>query len=363
MEWDIALSPISRIMFWKRSLLWKLIFINILVINVVIWMAGVSVKDFACLLVEQFHFVGEEKSRFFDSTMQFYLVRAGLLAIIVASVIHYFFVKRILVPLQNLAKSTRSMTEGKYPKPLPVLSDDEIGKLTRDFNHLVVTLKRTEERRKQMLSDISHELRTPLSNVKGYMEALSSGMIQGDPDIYKMLYQESVHLVELVEQFHQLTVWESRKMKPLIRDKVNMEQFLRNYIQRFRLELQQKEITVCISAFPAIVQINKDGIKKVLNNLLKNAIQYDLGKKITVTGKTVGEQYIITFTNFGQPIPEEMQSHIFERFFRVDDSRQRRTGGSGLGLSIVKEIVEQHGGSVGLHSCKNRHSFWFSLQK
>jgi two-component system, OmpR family, sensor histidine kinase BaeS len=357
------LLPFSRIFIWKRSLQWKLILINVLVISVVIWLAGVSVKDFACLLVGQYHLVGEDKSRFFDSTMQFYLLRASLLAIVVASVIHYFFIKRILVPLQKLAESTRLMTEGNYPKPLPVLSSDEIGRLTHDFNHLVFTLKKTEESRKQMLSDISHELRTPLTNLKGYLEALSSGILQGDRALYHMLYQESIHLTELVEQLHQLTVWEARKMKPLSFEKVDVQEFMENCLQNFKLELQNKEMKVHVSMTPETVWMDKDGMKQVLNNLLKNAIQYDVGRKLTVTGKSIDKKYIITITNIGQPIPEELQPRIFEPFFRVDPSRQRHTGGSGLGLAIVKEIVEQHGGNVGLHSNENEHSFWFSIQK
>ncbi|MBA4601931.1 sensor histidine kinase [Thermoactinomyces mirandus] len=146
-------------------------------------------------------------------------------------------------------------------------------------------MKQAEKSSTQMLGGISHELRTPLSNIKGYLEALSLGMIQGDPAIYRMLYQESVHLTELVEQFHQLTVWKSGKVKPLSLEEVNMKELLKSCIQNFALELQQKTIAVRGSVSPVMVQINKDGIKKVLNNLLENAIQYDIGRTIDITGK------------------------------------------------------------------------------
>jgi two-component system sensor histidine kinase BaeS len=350
-------------MIWTRSLQWKLILVNALVISIVIWLTGVSVKDYACALAKQYLVVEADKSSSFDSTMQFYLIRASILAIVVASIIHYFFIKRILFSVRQLTESTRLMTEGKYPKPLPILAQDEIGRLTHDFNYLVSRLQKTEESRKQMLSDISHDLRTPLTNIKGYLEVLSSGILQGDQALYNMLYQESIHLTDLVEQLHQLTVWEARKIKPLLFEEVNVKEFIDNSVQNFKLELQNKKITVKVSLSPGTVLMDKDAMKQVLNNLLKNAIQYDVGGKLTLTGKMSGENYVVTIMNIGQPIPKEMQTRIYERFFRADRSRQRNTGGSGLGLAIVKEIVEQHGGNVGLHSISNQHSFWFSIQK
>lgn len=336
-------------------------FINGMVIGIVIWLVGVSVKDFACLLVGQYEFINEEKQDFFNSTMHFYLLRASLVAIIVAAFIYYFLIRKILVPLQSLMKSTRSMTEGEYPDPIKVNSDDETGQLSRQFNQMIVTLKQTEENRKQMLSDISHELRTPLSNLNGYLEALSSGVIQGDSKLYHSLHEESLHLTYLVDQLHQLAVWETKRLNKPRLQLIDMEKVMRTSMQSFELELKNNSIQCEIHLEPATIQGDEIGLRQVMTNLLKNAIQYDRGGFIRIIGDTIKNEYRVTITNLGEQIPTEKANRIFERFYRIDPSRHRDTGGSGLGLAIAKEIVQQHRGDIGLISKLNEHSFWFTI--
>lgn len=335
--------------------------INGMVIGIVIWLVGVSVKDFACLLVGQYEFFEEEKQEFFNSTMHFYLLRASLIAVIVAALIYYFLIRKVLVPLQNLMKSTQLMTEGEYPDPIKITSEDETGQLSRHFNQMVVTLKQTEESRKQMLSDISHELRTPLSNLNGYMEALSSGVIQGDSELYRSLHEESKHLTHLVDQLHQLVIWETKKLNKPELKKIDINHVIQNCIQIFKLEFEYKNIQCEIHLKLGKVLGDEMGLRQVMSNLLKNAIQYDRGGFIRITGETVKNNYRVTVTNIGQPIHAEKANQIFERFYRIDPSRHRDTGGSGLGLSIAKEIVKQHGGDIGLISNHDENSFWFTI--
>ncbi len=335
--------------------------INGMVIGIVIWLVGVSVKDFACLLVGQYEFINVEKQDFFNSTMHYYLLRASLIAILVAAFIYYFLIRRILVPLQKLMKSTRLMTEGEYPDPIRVNSDDETGQLSRHFNQMVVTLRQTEESRKQMLSDISHELRTPLSNLNGYLEALSLGVIQGDSKLYHSLYEESMHLTYLVEQLHQLAVWETKRLNKKILQHMEMKKVIQASIQSFELELKNKSIQCEFHLESATVQGDEVGIRQVMTNLLKNAIQYDYGGFIRISGTSLMNEYRVAVTNVGRSIPTEQAEQIFERFHRIDPSRSRDTGGSGLGLAIAKEIVQQHGGDIGLTSIDNEHSFWFTI--
>jgi len=112
---------------------------------------------------------------------------------------------------------------------------------------------------------------------------------------------------------------------------------------------------------PATIQGDEIGLRQVMTNLLKNAIQYDCGGVIRIIGDTITNQYRVTITNLGQPIPTDKANRIFERFYRIDPSRNRDTGGSGLGLAIAKEIVQQHRGDIGLISNLNEHSFWFTI--
>ncbi|MFC4600272.1 sensor histidine kinase [Cohnella hongkongensis] len=350
---------IKRWMFWQERLTMKLIFVNGLVIAVVIWLAGVSVKDFACLVVGQYELVGEGKSGFFNETMDVYLWRASILATLFAAIIHYVFIRNVLSPLKQLTKSTQLMMEGHYPEPVPPESGDEIGRLTRHFNELAKTLQRTEENRKRLFSHISHELRTPLSNLNGYLEALSSGVLKGNRELYQSLLEESQYLTRLVEQLHELTVWEARRNSSLVLEEVNIHEQLQQSIQSFQLESEKRGISLNVSIEEGIIIGEEDGIKQVMNNLLQNAFMYNKGKEIGVTGKREQSMYRITVSNRGEPIPEEMRDLVFERFYRVDPSRHREQTryGTGLGLSIVKEIVERFGGQVGLESSGDMHHF------
>lgn len=336
-------------------------FINGIVIGIVIWLVGVSVKDFACLLVGQNEYFSNESQDYFNHTMLLYLLRASVIAIVFAFLINYFLIRRILDPLQNLIKSTQLMTEGKYPEPVKVTSVDETGQLSRHFNQMISTLKQTEKSRKQMLSDISHELRTPLSNLNGYLEALSTGVIQGEPELYRSLHDESTHLTRLVEQFHELAVWENKLLQKSQWKRIDLSNVVQASLQSFELEFKSNQIRCEVNLQSGQVVGDEMGLRQVMTNLIKNAIQYDQGGKIRIKGEIITNQYRVTLTNKGQPIPSENADRIFERFYRLDSSRQRETGGSGLGLAIAKEIVEQHGGEIGLHSNGQEHSFWFAI--
>ncbi len=250
---------------------------------------------------------------------------------------------------------------GVYPEPITKRSNDEIGQLAQNCNQLVQVMRQGEERRKQMISDISHELRTPLSNIKGYLEALREGMINGNKELYHSLYEEAVHFSDLVDQLHQLSAWEAKKMREADLQIIDIFSFVETSVRHFEMELKNKNILCPVKLQPATVLADPKGLKQIVNNLMKNAIQYDEGGVIEVYGELAGKEYRIMFKNSGREIPPQKAKQIFERFFRLEPSRNRETGGSGLGLAIVKEIVSRHGGKVGLQTNGKVHSFWFSL--
>lgn len=358
------MSRIKNMNVWKRHVAWKLIGVNVIVMLIVIWLTGVSVKDFACLLVAKYELVGDEKNFFFNRTMQFYLVRASLLAIIVAAIIHFVCIKKILAPLRKLTQSTRQLMNGAYPQPLAVSSEDEIGELTRHFNAMTTTLQEAEENRKRMLSNISHDLRTPLSNLNGYLEALSNDMLTGDKALYLSLLEESQHITRLVEQLHQLSVWEDRQAAQMNTADVQVDELIQRSVQTFQLELLNKGMELDISVEPDVLLSDEDGLKQVLTNLLQNAISYSTGQTIWVQGQVEAQMYRITVSNLGEPLPAQHEQ-VFERFYQGDPSRQRGGGskGSGLGLAIVKEIVKKLGGQAGVDSLNNKHSFWVTIPR
>ncbi|UYZ15168.1 ATP-binding protein [Brevibacillus sp. WF146] len=347
--------------FWTKSIIWKLVLINALVIGLVIWIAGVTVKDFACYLVNQNQFSGNVNSELFNSTMRDYLIRASVIAAATAAIIHYFLARRIVTRLRQLAFFFRQIMNGVYPEPITKRSNDEIGQLAQNCNQLVQVMRQGEERRKQMISDISHELRTPLSNIKGYLEALREGVINGNKELYHSLYEEAVHFSDLVDQLHQLSAWEAKKMREADLQIIDIFSFVETSVRHFEMELKNKNILCPVKLQPATVLADPMGLKQIVNNLMKNAIQYDEGGVIEVYGELAGKEYRIMIKNSGREIPPQKAKQIFERFFRLEPSRNRETGGSGLGLAIVKEIVSRHGGKVGLQTNGKVHSFWFSL--
>ncbi|MFS0557522.1 sensor histidine kinase [Brevibacillus sp. 179-C9.3 HS] len=360
-EWGIVLL-LTKNNPLRINILWKLILINAAVIGIAIWLAGVTVKDYACLLFASSPSVSPEESAAFTQTMQTFLIKASLVAAIFAGIFHYFFVKTLLLPLKKLGSATRQMAQGDMPDPLSIRVRDEIGQLTVDFNHLGQKLKQVEELRKKMLADIAHELRTPLTNINGYLEALSNGIIQGNAELFQSLHEESIRITRLVEQLHQLNVWQGKKISS--DHKINVlaiDTIMESCIEHFSLAFRNREISIDVDIEAAHVACDEDGLKQVLYNLLTNVLRYDVGGWVNITGKQNESVYAVTVTNIGQPIPKEKESLIFERFYRLDSSRSRDTGGSGLGLSLVKEIIEQQSGKVGLQSQGNQHSFWFTI--
>nr|WP_150960206.1 HAMP domain-containing sensor histidine kinase [Aneurinibacillus sp. XH2] len=181
--------------------------------------------------------------------------------------------------------------------------------------------------------------------------------------MYQSLLEESQHLTRLVEQLHHLTVWEARGNNSLYQTEIKIHELLQQTIQAFQLESDKAGVSLDVSIQEGVVLGEEDGIKQVMNNLLKNAFMYNTGNEIKITGKREQKQYRITVSNMGESIPGEARDLVFERFYRVDPSRHREKdrNGTGLGLAIVKEIVERFGGQVGLHSDGNLHNFWVTL--
>ncbi len=352
----------------------KLLLINLIVIAIVIWLVGVSVKDFACLLVGQYDYIGAEKQSIFNNTMQYYLIRASIIAVGVAFLIYYLLMKRVLRPIHQLTKSAKQLAIGEYPEPLPASVLDEAGQLSVHFNQLTDSLKRSEQSRKQLLADLSHEIRTPLSNLNGYLEALSNGVLQGSPELYQSLHEESKHLTRLVEQMEQLSRWEQKQQKqykPM--GKTDMAELIDACCKGFELEMKQKGLECCIDAASCLVEIDATGIKQALNNLIQNAVRYNTSDWIQIRGGIVWETmsdnagkqpyYLVEAANEGQHIPDSKIPYIFDRMVRSDEARQREAGGAGLGLSILKEIVRAHDGDCGLEvlASEKLYTFWFKL--
>lgn len=340
------------------NLLSKLVVVNSLVIFLVILLAGFSVKDYACFLVNSEKITGSH----FVQTLNNFLWKVSIVAFVIAGLFHYITVRNIVGPITKLSKAANQLKEGRTPSRVEVSSSGELKELTENFNSMAETLRSVHEKREEMLKDIAHELRTPLTNINGYLEALQNGVIEGDPELFGSLLEESRRITRIVELINELNSWgngmhfEERTFHQIEIDKV-----LGESIHSFDLKIREKFTDIYVDIEHAFLVGNKDGLMQVFTNILQNTLDYNIGEVLTIKGKKENDKYFITFSHTGQFIDPEKKEFIFERFYRLEESRSTKSDGAGLGLAIAKSIVSAHEGTIGLKTDGNRHTFWISF--
>jgi signal transduction histidine kinase len=244
-------------------------------------------------------------------------------------------------------------------------SGDEVGDLGAAFNRMADSLGRLERLRKTMVADIAHELRTPLTNLRGYLEGLSDGVLPPTRATFAMLEQEALRLVHLVDDLGQLSKAEAASAF-LDRRELSLIETIGQMLALYRPRFEAKGISVETRFAPEAERISadRDKILQALRNLVENAWKYTpAGGRVTVATEPAGAGIRVVFTNSGAGISETDLPYVFERFFRGDRSRSREGGGAGIGLAIVKELIEAHGGQVGAESSGGQTRVWFILPK
>ncbi|MUV38643.1 Histidine kinase [Lentibacillus sp. JNUCC-1] len=334
--------------FLPHSLIGRLTFMNVGVIAVVIIASSWGVYNTACFLAEGLGGLDEQRQLMFNRTLANYLITFIITSLIAGGVLHFYLTKKLIKPVRELLESTKQLRGGQYPEPLPVNTRDELGLFVEQYNALIAQLKTTEAQRVKLVQDLSHEFRTPLSNLNGYLNALSKGDIEGDPELFASLHEEAKRLTSMVEQLDRLKEWDQAALSlSSKREQTNMKDLIHQCAVIFDWTLKQQGLNMEISASEQVLSVHQEGIQQVLSNLLDNAIRYyDGSGPIKVEGQWLHNAYQIRVAGPSAPLSEEQQEHIFERFYRLDPSRSRDTGGSGLGLSIAQEIVTQHGGTI-----------------
>lgn len=315
-------------------------------------LSGWIIYNTACFLADGIGNLSFNKQQQYNSTLFQYVLLFTFLAVIVSSLIHFHFTKRLIDPIKKLIESTKKLTGGSYPEQLNVEADDEVGHLIKHYNELISQLQSNEEHRKKLVDDLSHELRTPIANISGYLQALQSGKIEGSTKLYKALHDQSLQLGKLMEQLNLLNeLGLASEHDNLNKEKIQIKAIIDEVVQMFSWKFKKENLTIKINVEEAMIQADLKGLQQVMNNLIDNAIRYQSGlKPISIKGSLLNDTYKIEVINEGVPIPEEAREEIFDRFFRVESSRNRKTGGTGLGLAIVKEIVENHQGTVSAES-------------
>ena len=291
------------------------------------------------------------------------LLWAGLLAGGLAVVLGLALAWQMTAPLQQLRRAAAAIARGDLSKRVEVHSGDEIGELGQTFNEMAAALQRDEELRRHMIADVAHELRTPLSVIRGNLEALLDGVYPPDPQHIVPVYEETLLLQRLVEDLRVLSLAEAGQL-PLEQEELDIGELVQGVVETARATAQEKQITLEAQVEqPLLVQGDAQRLRQVLNNLLSNALRYTpSGGRITVMARRVGQEAQVTVRDTGPGIPPEDLPHIFDRFWRGDRSRTRASGGSGLGLSIARQLVEAHGGRIWAESQPGQGaSFHFTL--
>ena len=295
-----------------------------------------------------------------------YLLWGGLLGVVVAAVITLFVSRRILSPAESLAQAARALSHGDFSQRVHVRSNDEFGELAIAFNAMAEGLERTEQLRRNMVADVAHELRTPLSNIQGHLEAIRDGLLPAEPAIFDSIYEEALLLARLVEDLQDLTLAEAGQLT-LIRQSVDVVDIVRRAAAAAQPPAEARGLTIetNLPSQPATAELDPERIGQVLRNLLSNAITHTPeGGRITVEVKDEGHELRIGVADTGVGIPPADLPYVFERFYRVDRSRVRATGGAGLGLTIAKRLVEAHGGTITVESEPGKGTqFTFTLPK
>ena len=294
-----------------------------------------------------------------------FFIWGSLVAVAIALVITFFLSQRILSPVRALTLAARRLGQGDLSQRVVSKDKSEVGELAQAFDIMAENLERTEQLRKNMVADVAHELRTPLSNIKGYLEAVSDGVIKPDTDTIHKLDEEATLLARLVEDLQELSIAEAGTLK-LVCQAENIAGLINQTVTIVQAKALAKGLSISAVLPDALPLVNIDAhrISQVLRNLLENAIAYTAAAgAITVALKRQDNRTIeVSVTDTGTGIPAEELPFIFERFYRVDKSRTRATGGSGLGLTIARRLVEAHGGKIAVQSEPGRGSrFSFTL--
>ena len=277
-----------------------------------------------------------------------FLLWGGLFAVAVALLLAFFLSRRILSPVKALTIAAGQLGRGDLTQRVPSKDRGEVGELAQAFNTMADNLQRNEQLQRNMIADVTHELRTPLSNLKGYLEAVRDGVIEPDAGTIRSLNEETSLLSRLVNDLQELSLAESGELK-LDCCTGDIAELINQTVTTMQNQATTKGISLSADLPDELPAVNIDShrINEVLRNLLENAIVHTAGGgNVTVTAKQQGKWVEVSVTDNGKGIPATELLNIFERFYRVDKSRTRTTGGSGLGLTITKRLVEAHGGRI-----------------
>ena len=339
------------------SILVAFIAIAVIVVGVLI----VAQSTFERLMEEAGTPAVQAQAMFDHSVATIFLVAVGV-AVVISVVLAILLASGLARPLRRLAQAAQRIADGDYETRVPGGGPQELSSLADSFNRMAQSLADQEQQRKEFIVNAAHELRTPLTNLQGYLEALRDGVIAPSSEQFRSLHEEAQRLVRLSRSLDALAD-EREADGSAESEAVDVGQAVRSAFELARPSFEAKDIEVAISVPEGlVVRAQPDGVAQVLSNLFQNASRYTpLGGRASIDAVDRRTQVVVTIANTGPGIPAADLPHVFERFYRVEKSRDAARGGAGIGLAIVKQLVEAAGGRVGADSNGAVTRFWFSL--
>src|SRR6266571_9552039 len=287
----------------------------------------------------------------FLATLLLALAVAAIAATLTSLAISLFVARRVTVPLRQMIQISQRISTGHYAERIevaPVHRTDELGRLAASINALAVALEQTERRRLEVIGDVAHELRTPIATLEGYLEGLLDGVIEPAPQTWAMLHTEAGRLRRLVDDLQELSRAEARQV-PVSPQPVAPPQLVQAALEPLEGQFAEKNLDLKVSLPEGLPPVMADPARalQILTNLLVNALRYTpLPGKVELAVSREEDRVAFRVTDTGVGLTPEQLAHIFERFYRVDKSRSRALGGSGIGLTIARSLAQAMGGEI-----------------
>jgi len=350
-------------------LLWKILAVNVPLLVLVLALVWLTVDTLAASyfseLMTRYHISPDETHQMFLDAVHRYLVWTVAGALTLAVGLSFLLTRRMLRPLSEVAEMTGKVAAGDYKARVPVRGADEVAGLAEAFNRMADSLEQVESLRKSLVADVAHELRTPLTSVRGYLEALADGVLPPEKSTFDMLQNEVQRLVKLSDDLLELARADAARAY-LRLEPVDLKALTGQALGLHEARFRDKGIAVHtkFAQEARSATADPDKLLQALGNLVENAWRYTPGGgSLDIQAEAVPEGVRLSFTNDAEPIEESDLPLLFERFYRPDKSRSRQQGGAGIGLSVVKELLEAHGGRVQASQTNGRLSIHLTLPR
>jgi len=350
----------------QNRLIWKVMALNFPAIGLVIGVIWFSFEylaaDYFMELMNEYQIAPTYIHGMFLDSMHRYLFWASTIAILLAVLVSYVLSNRVLRPLKEVSRAIGKMSAGDRDARAQTLSNDEVGDLANAFNLMAQQVQEAENLRENMIVDLAHELRTPVTNIRGYAEGLRDRVIEPNSQNLSILEKESLRLGDLVESLLDLSRADAAQFDLSIQT-FNIRDSISIAIDRNTEVIKQKKLNLSIEVPQRqFIYADEEKFQIILGIFIQNASQYSPpGSDVTLWTEQQDGELRLNMSNPSEAISSEDLPLIFERFYRTEKSRSRNSGGAGIGLAIVKKLVDAHGGKVGAYSDGEVFTVWFSI--